>query len=234
MTKLRDENGSISILAIYTVLLVVAATFLISHFFHGYVVKRQSQNVADSAALAAVQVLKEKYEEEMKQRVELELLDFWNEINFELADCLATGLTPCLTKEELVQDKIQNPDLEAKLLAYLLYPAGEIDWLLVMKEPYFAGEFTARKNGDVLYDVCRREASLIHSVSVDLASKNQGENQLSLTFPVEGEPKLLVEGSKKLEVDTIVQFSGDIPSASAAGISADFDIDVSHKTPFTF
>ncbi|RXT07825.1 pilus assembly protein TadG-related protein [Ammoniphilus sp. CFH 90114] len=225
-----NERGSIAILALYTVLAVIAGTMIISHFFGVYVVKRQSQNVADSASLAAVQVLKQKYEEEMKDKVDYVLHEFWVDIDLEIATCLASGVLPCLTKEELVEQRIQD----ARLRQMLLDPTSEVEWLLVVTEPYFSGEFTAQKNGDRLYDVCRREASAIRAAALDLSVRNEGSSQLTLTFPVDGEPKVQVKGHKTINIDQIVTFSEDIPSYSAAGLQTSFDIDVSHKVPFDF
>ncbi|WJH34640.1 hypothetical protein N6H14_33635 [Paenibacillus sp. CC-CFT747] len=69
LRPLNNEKGSMSILSLFTVIGVVAGSVWMLYFFMGFIEKRQSQNIADAAALAASQELRDRYEDAMKDKV---------------------------------------------------------------------------------------------------------------------------------------------------------------------
>lgn len=246
----KNERGSMSLLAIGTLALVIIVSVYLFYFFTVFIEKRQAQNIADAASLTAVQTIREEYEEAMQDKAENEIEAFLLEYSELLKPAVPdtegesplpesgsdteggpTGsIIPPVPALKL-EDLIDSPELRS-LIANETFDKKE-HWLLVAKESYFEDEFTARKNGELLYDVIRREAGQVEAAAREAVAANNGKAGGSLTFPVEGEPKFLLKATRTMKLDSI-GFEKDILTGAAAGISSkEVPIDVSGKAPFT-
>ncbi|MGO4545950.1 pilus assembly protein TadG-related protein [Paenibacillus sp. 2TAB23] len=252
VAAVKNERGSMSLLAIGTLALVIIVSVYLFYFFTVFIEKRQAQNIADAASLTAVQTIREEYEEAMQDKAERELQQFLLEYDellnppASVPDTEEEASTPENGSEpgdgEAGSDiptlpTIKLEDLIDSLELRRLIKDGGFDkeehWPLVAKESYFSDQFTARKNGDLLYDVIRRESGKVESVAREAVTANKGKAGGSLTFPVEGEPKFLLKATRTMKLDS-VGFEKDIITGAAAGISSkEVPIDVSGKPPFT-
>ncbi|MFC4779543.1 pilus assembly protein TadG-related protein [Paenibacillus sp. GCM10023252] len=231
VTVIRNERGSMSLLAIGTLALVIVLSVYLFYFFTVFIEKRQAQNIADAASLTAVQKIKDEYEEAMQDKAEDEVLQFRLKY-IGLLEPAIPGIpllpvNPSIKLEDLIED--------SELLQ--LIKDDEFDkrehWQLLTKEPFFADQFTPRKNGDLLYDVIRQESRKIEAAAREAVAANNGKAGGSLTFPVEGEPKFLLRATRTMELPSI-NLQKDIVTSAAAGISSkSLPIDVSGKAPFT-
>lgn len=239
-----------SLLAIGTLALVIIVSVYLFYFFTVFIEKRQAQNIADAASLTAVQTIREEYEEAMQDKAENEIQAFHLEYSELLNPAVPdteeeTPLPESGSEDEggpsgsvippipalKLEDLIDSPELRR------LIKDGTFDreehWLLVAKESYFADQYTARKNGELLYDVIRREAGQVEAAAREAVAANNGKAGGSLTFPVEGEPKFLLKATRTMKLESI-GFEKDIITGAAAGISSkEVPIDVSGKPPFT-
>lgn len=250
VATVKNERGSMSLLAIGTLALVIIVSVYLFYFFTVFIEKRQAQNIADAASLTAVQTIREEYEEAMQDKVENEIQTFL----LEYSDLLKPAVPDTEEESPLpengseaeggpsgsvippepalkLEDLIGSSELR-RLIEDETFDEEE-HWLLVAKESYFADQFTARKNGELLYDVIRREAGKVEAAAREAIAANNGKTGGSLTFPVEGEPKFLLKATRTMKLDSI-GFEKDIITGAAAGISSkEVPIDVSGKPPFT-
>lgn len=243
----KNERGSMSLLAVGILALVIIVSVYLFYFFSVFIEKRQAQNIADAASLTAVQTIREEYEEAMQDKAENEiqafLLEYSELLKPAVPDTEEESPLP-ETGSEAEGGSVVPPEPALKLedligsseLRRLIKDETfdeEEHWLLVAKEGYFADQFTARKNGELLYDVIRRESGKVEAAAREAIAANNGKAGGSLTFPVEGEPKFLLKATRTMKLDSI-GFEKDIITGAAAGISSkEVPIDVSGKPPFT-
>jgi len=230
-TYLCNEKGSMSIVTLCTLALVIAGSIYMFYFFAVYIEKRQAQNIADAASLAAVQVLRDKFEEAMKKKTGETVEQFLAELSSEYeAIDPEEGRPPFEEfKKSYINDHLQSDELKRKLIADSY--DNDDDWPLVVKEKHFADLFTARKNGDMLYDAYNQNAGLIQAAAQDAIELNHGKPSGKITFPDEKKPKLLLEASRTIRIDAI-GLEKEIVTVAAAGVgSKHFDLDGSGKTP---
>lgn len=231
LTHLRSEKGSMSIVTLFTLAMVIVGSIFLFYFFTAYIEKRQSQNIADAASLAAAQELRDKFEQEMKRKTGETIGDFMTEL-----DSAYNAIVPVETrppyddfKKTYIGDHLRTEELKQKLAAGTF--DNDEDWLLVVKEPYFQSKFTAQANGDLLYDAFNQNAAAIRAAAEYAIALNRGKPTGKITFPDEQKPKLLLEATRTVRIDT-VGVDKEINSVASAGVSsASFDIDVSGKTP---
>ncbi|WP_411347831.1 pilus assembly protein TadG-related protein [Paenibacillus sp. WLX2291] len=225
--RMNNERGGMSILTIATLAFVILGSAFMFYYFTVFIEKRQAQNIADAASLTAVQEVKKQYELGLEQRADETISDYLEDLQKRQE---APDDGEGLTLEEMIKDDIQTPELEEMLIGEQF--DAQRDWPLVVKEPHFAEDFTASKNGDLLYERMVQYSNQI-SAAASLAIQTNGGNtsEGSLTFPVEREPKFKLTAARTLNLQNI-GIEEDIMAASAAGIgSKDIPIDVSSKTP---
>lgn len=241
--KLHNEQGGMSILTVSTLAFVIIGSVFLFYYFTVFIEKRQAQNVADAASLTAVQEVKKQYELAMQEKADQVVQDYLDKLDEDTSENSASdsnvasdsgkeGGDSGADHEEQIKKDIDTKKLEDLLIDQQFN--AEQDWMLVIKEPYFEDEFTATKNGDLLYDRMRQYANQIGASAkqaIDSNGGNTGEG--SLTFPVEGEPKFKLSAARTLKLQNL-GIEEDIFAASAAGIgSKDVPIDVSTKPEFT-
>jgi len=255
---LGDQRGSMSIVAFCTLGFVIIGSIFLFYFFTAFIEKRQAQNIADAASLAAARQLRDDFEKAMQDKADQVLQEFngmidqliaaesdSDEGSGEPAD--GSGGPPAEdgsapeAKEPPVPGTPEYKDLLARFiksrelldkLAAGTYDSAK-DWLLVVKEPYFHGKFSAQANGDLLYDIFNRHAGDISYAARLAIEQNHGKPEGSLTFPDDGKPKFVLEAARTMKIDK-VGLERDIKARSAAGVSSkDFDIDVGSKPPRT-
>lgn len=227
---LNNERGNVTFATLYMLMFIIVGSFILLQLYGVYISRRQAQNIADSAALAAVQELRNKYEQEMQSRVSVALSDFWTEVS----DYQNSFEEDPPSTEEVVRSWISDTTLQDQLLGY-----ASLDWARVVNENWFKnrGYFGPQRNGDILYEVCLSNSTSIKNTAKTLIEKNRGKgNDFSIQFPAEQEPKILLTAKKtfKIGMETIINFQSqdDVPATSAAGIDAPFPIDVANKVEF--
>ncbi len=222
--RMHNERGSMSILTIATLAFVILGSAFMFYYFTVFIEKRQAQNIADAASLTAIQEVKKQYELGLEERADETLKEYLKNAK-EQAGAEAGGAL-----DDLIKKDIETPELE-KVLLDDDYDS-EKDWPLVVKEPHFAEDFTASKNGDLLYERIVQYSSQISAAASAAIDANGGDtSEGSMTFPVEREPKFKLTAARTLNLDSI-GLQENIMAASAAGIgSKDIPIDVSTKTP---
>ena len=228
-----NEKGSMSILTVFTLAAVIMGSVYLFYFFTAFIEKRQAQNIADASSLAAVQVLRDKFEEEMEKKTFDTLDEFLNAEIPDEYDKLTDEPPPDFEqfKNDYIDDKIQTAELAGKLKSGT-YDHDE-DWLLIVKEPYFRHEYTASKNGEILYEAFLRYSAEIGDAARTAAILNHGKSEGKITFPDEGKPKLLTEAARIIKIGGI-GLEQEMKAAAASGIgSSQFDIDVGSKSPRT-
>ena len=231
--SILNEKGSMSIVTLFTLSVVIIGSVFLFYFFTVFIEKRQAQNIADASSLAAAQVLRDKFEEAMKKKAEETLDRFLNrEIPTEYALLAETPLPDYEEfKKQYIEEKIGTVELASRLIHGSFI--HDDDWLLIVKEPYFRGEYTAEKNGETLYDAFVRNAAVIGDAAKRVIELNHGKAEGKITFPDEGKPKLKMEAVRIIEIDNI-GLKRELAAVAAAGIgSKAFDIDVRGKTPRT-
>ncbi len=228
---LRNEKGSMSIVALFTLAAVIIGSVFLFYFFTAFVEKRQAQNIADAAALAAAQVLRDKFEEAMKNKTEETLNRFLNATLPSEYDKLSEDPKPEFEdfRKKFIDANIRSEELKQKLLSETY--RNDEDWPLVVKEPFFQSEYDAQQNGDILYQAFVQNGPAIGDAARTAIELNHGKPTGIITFPDEGKPKLLVEAARTVRIDNI-GLEKDISTVAAAGVSSkEFDIDVGSKTP---
>lgn len=153
--------------------------------------------------------------------------EFWTKVAEFQTSCAPTPPS----NEDVVKSWIADPILQSQLMG-----TGAVEWKRVVKEEWFNNEgyFGPEENGDILCQVCSSNSTEIKQAAKTLLDKNHANSaDFSIEFPAEGEPKVLLSGKKtaKIKMNFVVDFQGegDVPAVAAAGLSADFPIDVSHK-----
>lgn len=228
---LSDERGSMSLVTVFTLAVVLIGSVFLFYFFTVYIEKRQAQNIADAASLVAAQTLSDKYEEQMQHKAEEAWTDFKTMLEEELA------LMPEDEKssiEEIAADKYLQKEVLLPFLNGTKQFDRKEDWLLIVQEPYFQENgFSARQNGDMLYDTYRQHASVIQAAVRTTIALNHGKETGELTFPIDRKPKLILEAAAVINIDKI-DLEKDIRAAAASSIgSKNMEIDVSTKPPLT-
>jgi hypothetical protein len=230
-TNLFNQKGSMSIVTLFTLAMVIIGSVFLFYFFTAFVEKRQAQNIADASALAAAQVLRDKFEEAMMKKTDETMNRFLDTtIPSEYAK-LTEDPKPEFDEftQRFIDTNIRTDELKQKLLSKSY--RNDEDWLLVVKEPYFQSEYGAQQNGDTLYQAFVQNGQWIEDAARTAAELNHGKPTGTITFPDEGKPKLLVEAARTIRIDNI-GLEKDITTVAAAGVdSKDFEIDVSGKTP---
>ncbi|UFJ40803.1 Tad domain-containing protein [Brevibacillus humidisoli] len=233
---LHNENGSITIFTLFLLMAAITGIFYLAYYYSGFVSLRQAQNVVDSAALAAVQELRNQFVAKMQDQSLDTVRKFKRQVREEIEQCERERKAddpPCPTANELIRLYIRGTELKYILLANK-YDKVE-HWLLVVREPRFRSDYTEEKNGDVLYDAFVQNQRLIKQTALDAMEKNNGERKLKITFPVDGQPKLEVNGIKAMPLGELG--GGDpalIKARAAAGVyPKEFAVDVSRKIPRT-
>jgi hypothetical protein len=233
---LHDERGSVAIFTISCLSLAIAIILYLAYYYGGFVSLRQAQNVADSAALAAAQELRDRFVAQMQDKTLATVRTFIRKLREEVEACeieRKPGDPPCPTVDDLIKLYIKQSELERILLANK-YDKAE-HWLLVVAEPQFHFEYTPEANGDVLYETFLQQQQIIVRTALEAAARNNGEQRLLIRFPVDGRPKLEVNGVKAMQVK---ELDGGQPAwitaKAAAGIEPQaFEVDVSRKIPKT-
>jgi hypothetical protein len=238
----RKEEGNVTIFGLFLVMAAIVGFVYLTYFYGGFIVRRQAQNAVDSAALAAAIELRNRFEENMAKKADESAVGLIDEVEEEVRQCEMSrdeDDPPCPTEEDLIREKISDAALEQKLVAWQQGSSGafdaEKDWLLVVTEKYFASDYTAEKNGDVLYDTYLQFSNEIKNAALEAAAKNDGKADVKIQFPVDQVPKLTVRGAKTYDLDALLSGSSvDVPALAATGVSDDlFPIDVSGKVPAT-
>lgn len=236
-----NERGSAALLTVFLLGLAFVAAMLLYYFYSVYIEKRQSQNIADAVALASADVLRDAYRERIISDVTASVRELWETVQaiydaqpdppspVEGEAPPAIPPPPKKTKEEILRELIADPVLENKL-AGGSFNAGE-DWLLVVLEAYFAGDYTASRNGDRLYDTFNHAAPRIEAAAKRVIDKNGGRREgTEIAFPVEGKPLLHVKAVNEFAFGGLLHITDELPSRSASSIdSSRFGIDVSGK-----
>lgn len=258
---LRNERGSMSLLGIGMVAMFIVLAIYLFYFYTVFIEKRQAQNVADAASLAAVETIKDVYEKALEGRAFQEAERLYDgEMDARRTPSPTPTPTPTPTPSNPAglpgatvtptptptpTPKPSAPPSQRRLFAdKKLYDeivedrmhrrSGwmEDNWMRIVKERFFADEFTASRNGELLYDTIKHESGLIGGAAKETARRNEGVAGGSLLFPSEGKPKFLLESGRTLTIDAI-GIREDIPALAAAGLnSKSIPIDVSGKVPF--
>jgi hypothetical protein len=231
----KKEDGNVTIFGLFLVLAAIAGMVYLSYYYGGFITRRQAQNAVDSAAVAAVIELRNKFEEKMQDKTEQTVNTFIEEVKEEVRRCednRDVDDPPCPTVEEIIEQRIQGDELEDILVRDKKINPKE-DWVLVVMEKHFEEEYKAEKNGDVLYDTYIQYSSDIKNAALESMEKNDGKADVTIVFPVDQKPKLTVEGAKVYNLDSLVTGSAvDVPAVAAAGVnSPDVPINVANKVP---
>ncbi|WP_438431160.1 Tad domain-containing protein [Gorillibacterium sp. sgz500922] len=253
---LRNDKGNVTLLTLFTLVGILFVSGIMLYFFSTHIVRRQSQNVTDSAALAAVQVLKDRYEEAMQDEASRELDRVLDEANRWIDDWIRShsssvppaapggspglpaaspaGPAPSPPDPPTLEDALRELGVSSEVIA-LVYPRylfrKEYDYLKVVKDPYFA--FTAERNGDLLYDTYLGSSGEIQAAVRDIIARNNGTagDRGAIWFPTDNEPKLSLTAGAELKLEK-VGFDEDIYSEAGASIhSKDFPIAMSNQVP---
>jgi|GEM_PF-1693004 len=237
----RNERGSTAIFTVFLLGIVFVASIFLFYFFSVYVEKRQSQNIADGVALAAVDVLRTEFKKDMQDSVSENVALLRQRVQ-ELYDAQpdppepdedeegeSPPPPPKKTREEILRELISGQELADKLVSGRFRLAD--DWLLVVKETYFASQYTADRNGDRLYDAYVQNAGLIEAAVRGVVDRNGGEREGTvISFPIDGKPLLYAEAVNKVVFESVVAVDEELAARSAGSIgSSHFAIDVSRK-----
>lgn len=237
----RNERGSTAIFTVFLLGIVFVASIFLFYFFNVYVEKRQSQNLADGVALAAVDVLRTEFKKDMQDSVSENVALLWQTVRAiydaqpdppvpdEDVDPPPPPPPPKKTMEEILRELISNQELADKLVSGSFRLAD--DWLLVVNESYFARHYTAERNGDRLYDAYVQNASLIEVAVKGVVDRNNGERAGTvISFPIDGEPLLYAEAVNRVVYEAVIALDEELAARSAGSIgSRHFPIDVSRK-----
>ncbi|MGN7454054.1 pilus assembly protein TadG-related protein [Paenibacillus pasadenensis] len=250
---LRDERGGMSLLGIGMMAMFILLAIYLFYFYTVFIEKRQAQNVADAAALAAVETIKELYEEALEQEAGVQarkLHEGEQEARRtpeptptpvptptpsspagELPDATATPTPSALPSErgEFDDERLYDEIVEEERFR----DAGWLsdNWMRIVRERYFADSFTATRNGDLLYDTVKRQSGRISAAARETARRNEGLPNGGLEFPYERKPKFLLESGRTITLETIGIRSDLTAKAAAALGSKEIPIDVSSKVP---
>ncbi|GLX68724.1 pilus assembly protein TadG-related protein [Paenibacillus glycanilyticus] len=244
---LTNERGSIALFTVFLLGVSFVAAIVLFYVFSVHTEKRQSQNIADAVALAAADVLGDAFTQEMMDSVAENLLLLNDEIDSseeeepEPSDAPPLSATPDSSEEEEPTDPPKSKEdklrelLDSTVLVTKLMNGTfdlEKDWILVVEEPYFADDYTARKNGDRLYDAFLHNAGDIEAVARQMVDRNKGERSGTvISFPMDGEPALQVDAFNKVQFEAVVHVEDVLGARSASSVSSShFNIDVSMKT----
>lgn len=250
-----DQKGNITLVALFTLVGFVFISMAMLYFFSTHIVRRQSQNVTDSAALAAAQILRNNYEEAMQDEASRELDKALQEAADRIQEWLRDNSptpppasAPAPTGSDLspatpapsppdppnLGEMLAEMGVSREVIA-LVYPTytfrKEDDYLSVVKDPYFA--FTAKRNGAILYDSYLSSAGEIQSAAKDIIVRNHGTggDEGEIRFPVDNEPKLSLTAGAELKIEKI-RVDEKVYSHAGAGInSKDFPIAMSNQVP---
>jgi len=239
----QNERGSTAIFTVFLLGIVFVASIFLFYIYSVYIEKRQSQNLADGVALAAVDVLRTEFKQDMQDSVSENVTLLWQKVQ-ELYDAQPDPPEtdedeegghqpppppPKKTKEEILRELISDQALADKLVDNSFRVAD--DWLLVVNEAYFASHYTAERNGDRLYDAYLQNASRIEAAVKGVVDRNNGERDGTvISFPIDGQPLLHAEAVNKVVYETLIQVDEELAARSAGSIgSSHFAIDVSRK-----
>lgn len=232
---LQKEDGNVTILALFLVMAAIVGMVYLSYYYGGFITRRQAQNTVDSAGVAAAIELRNLFEEKMQKKTDETVTEFIDKVKEEVRKCedkRDEDDPTCPTVEELIEERIHDAELE-DILVRDKKIAPEEDWVLVVNEEHFEDDYTAEKNGDVLYDTYVQHASDIKNAALEAVEKNKGKADVTIVFPVDQKPKLTIEGAKVYNLDSLLAGSSiDVPATAATGVnSPDVPIDVASKVP---
>lgn len=232
---LQKEDGNVTIFALFLVMAAIVGMVYLSYYYGGFITRRQAQNAVDSAGVAAAIELRNLFEEKMQKKTDETVTEFIDKVKEEVRKCedkRDEDDPPCPTVEELIEERIHDAELEDILVRDKKITPEE-DWVLVVNEEHFEDDYTAEKNGDVLYDTYVQHASDIKNAALEAVEKNKGKADVTIVFPVDQKPKLTIEGAKVYNLDSLLAGSSiDVPATAATGVdSPDVPIDVASKVP---
>ncbi|WP_194843262.1 pilus assembly protein TadG-related protein [Paenibacillus sp. B01] len=254
---LRDERGGMSLLGIGMMAMFILLAIYLFYFYTVFIEKRQAQNVADAAALAAVETIKELYEEALEQEAGAQARKL-HEGEQEarrtpeptptsvptptpsspaggLPDATATPTStptpsaPPSERGEFDDERLYDEIVEEERFRDADWLSD--NWMRIVRERYFADSFTATRNGDLLYDTVKRHSGRISAAARETARRNEGLPNGGLEFPYERKPKFLLESGRTITLETIGIRSDLTAKAAAALGSKEIPIDVSSKVP---